>query len=82
MFSWLESEQEKGRGTSADVSVFQPLVQGVPGPAHLLGGVLSQGPPRRGTGVRKAMTGQPRVNDIGQVVMALHGCVIRLGRHP
>lgn len=50
-------------------------------PCSSHGGVLSQGPPRRGTGVRKAMAGQPSVSDIGQVVMALHGCGIRVGRH-
>lgn len=78
MFSLFESKQEKGRGTSAHVTKFQPLFQELSGPAHLLRGVLSQRPSSRRRGVRKALTGlTARVNDIGQVAMALHGNGIR-----
>lgn len=61
---------------------FQPPVSEVPSPAHQLRGVLSQRLLRRGTGIRRALTRQPRINDIGQVVMALHGHGIMLGRRP
>ena len=62
---------KKGRGTSTDVNKLQLLVQEMPGPDHQLTGVLSQRPPRRGTGMGKALTGQPKINDRGHVIMVL-----------
>lgn len=62
---------KKGRGTSTDVSKLQLLVQEMPGTAQQLRGVLSRRPPRRGAGIGKAPTGQPKVNDRGQVIMVL-----------
>lgn len=62
---------KKGRGTSTDMSKLQLLVQEMPGTAQQLRGVLSQKPPRRGTGIGKALTGQPKINDRGQVIKVL-----------
>lgn len=51
---------------------FQPSFEEMPDPAHQLRGVLSQRPLKRKTEVRKALNGQSRIDDIGQVVMGLH----------
>lgn len=54
------------------VNKFQPSVGEMPDPAHQLRGVLSQRPLKRKTEVRKALNGQPRIDDIVQVVVGLH----------
>ena len=61
---------KKERGTSSDVSKLQLLIQEMPGLACQLRDVLSQRTQRRGTGVRKTLTGtQPKINDRSHVVM-------------
>lgn len=76
------NQNKKKRESDICRSKFQPLVQEVPSPAHQLRGVLSQRLPRSGTEVRRALTREPRISDIGQVVMALHEHGIILGGHP
>ena len=65
----MEIRTKKERGTSPDISKLQLLVQEMPGLACQLRDVLSQRTQRRGTGVRKTLTGQPKINDRNHVVM-------------
>lgn len=61
-------ERERNIYTSRWVSA---LCSRGAGPAHQLRGVLSQGPLKRRTGIRKALNGQPKIDDTGQVVTVI-----------
>ena len=63
-------DQNKERKRNIFRCKLQLLIQEMPGLACQLRDVLSQRTQRRGTGVRKTLTGtQPKINDRSHVVM-------------